>query len=620
MSRQLARLLSTLACAVAVCWLVPSPAAAIPGIDCKEAPTPEMPGRGITGFFAGPPDQLPAEEDPFEPDSGTTIFEQYGYAGLRWHTYDLGCGPDAMRHPDAVIGTSISNWSMQLPLALTALTGSVTQVAFAPDFLGGLDDAVARVSQGLHDSLFASWIPFVIAAIGLMILFKARRAALATTAGAVGWAMIVLLLATALVRWPVEAGQAADATVTSTLGGTVSKIDGNSTAVDPGVAVASSVSESIHYRAWLAGTFGSADSPAAQKYGADLFKAQALTWREAQIVESDPVLGEALIEDKQEEWKEIAEQVEDEDPEAYEYLTGKRSETRLGYALLSTVGTLLALPFLLLSALLLMGCFLIVRLAVMLFPAFAILGAFPATRGVVTGLGRTVGAAVVNAIIFGVGAGVTIAVLGILFHPGGGSPAWLGLVLMPLFSAIMWVALKPFRRLTTMVSPKSQQPLGKMEAPGWVRHAATAAVSAASGGAGAAAATAVMREDEDRKPPPDRAEARPAQDRDGQSDLAASAGRTADLSGQPRSLPAADVPAPSGPQHPPPAPGPFGNRNGSSGPSGSGPVPGSRHALPAGFVPRPSDDTLEPAAQEEFDGDDVYVIYRPANDETAASA
>ena len=92
----------------------------------------------------------------------------------------------------------------------------------------------------------------------------------------------------------------------------------------------------------------------------------------------------------------------------------------------------------------------------MLFPAFAVLGAFPASRGLVTGLGRTVAAAVVNAIIFGVGAGVTVAVLGILFHPGGGAPAWLSLVLMPLFSLIMWQALRPFRRLTTMVNPSSE--------------------------------------------------------------------------------------------------------------------------------------------------------------------
>jgi hypothetical protein len=588
-------------CVVALTTLllsVPAPASAIPGIDCKEAPTPEMPGRGITGFFAGPPETLPAEEDPFAEDAQTTIFEQYGYAGLRWHTYDLGCGPDAMRHPDAVIGTSISNWAMQVPLALTALTGSVTQVAFAPDFLSGLDGAVEDVSTNLHRNLFVSWIPFVIAAIGLLILVKARRASLATSAGAVGWAVIVLLVATALFRWPVEAGRAADATVTNTLGAVVSEVDGNDSSVDPGVAVASSVNESILFRAWLAGTFGSPDSATAQKYGPALFKAQALTWREARIVETNPVAGEVLIKDKQDEWKEIADKIQDEDPAAYEYLTGERAETRLGYALLSSVGTLLALPFLLLSALLLLGCFLIVRLAVMLFPAFAILGAFPATRGVVTGLGRTVGAAVVNAIIFGVGAGVTIATLGLLFNPSGGSPAWLGLVLMPLFSLIMWVALKPFRRLTTMVSPR-QESFGNVEPPRWAKHATSAALGAVSGGAGAAVATAAVTERRDQADSPERAEARPT----------------------PGPGPSASTDHGAGPSMPPEHVVTRSQEAASTASTeSSSPTSDPRcheqapASLSEGFVPVPSNDSLDPAEPEEFEGDDVYVIYRPSDD------
>jgi hypothetical protein len=280
--------LAGLACVLA-CLAVQQPASAIPGFpDCKEAPTPEAPGRGMAGYFSSEPDRLPAEEDPFAEGSSTTIYEQYGYAGLRWHTYDLGCGPDAMRHPDAVIGTAMSNWLVQLPIALTALTGSVTQVAFAPDFLGGFDGAVEDVSTALHQNLFASWIPFVIAAIGVLIIFKARKASLATSAAAVGWALIVVLVATALFRWPVEAGRAADATVTGTLGTVVSKVDGNGPDVDPGTAVASNVSESIFYEAWLAGTFGTPDSETARKYGPRLFQAQALTWREARVLEEDP--------------------------------------------------------------------------------------------------------------------------------------------------------------------------------------------------------------------------------------------------------------------------------------------------------------------------------------------
>jgi len=56
----------------------------------------------------------------------------------------------------------------------------------------------------------------------------------------------------------------------------------------------------------------------------------------------------------------------------------------------------------------------------MLFPAFAVLGVLPAGRGLVIGLARTVGAALVNAVVFGIGAAITIRVLGlILDRPPG---------------------------------------------------------------------------------------------------------------------------------------------------------------------------------------------------------
>ena len=61
-----------------------------PGIDCKQAPTPDMPGQGLAAFFDRTPNPLPKQADPFAPHSKTTIYEQYGFSGLRWHTYDLG--------------------------------------------------------------------------------------------------------------------------------------------------------------------------------------------------------------------------------------------------------------------------------------------------------------------------------------------------------------------------------------------------------------------------------------------------------------------------------------------------------------------------------------------------
>lgn len=475
---------------------------AFPGVECTEAPTPDMPGEGLAAFFDRAPDPVPKQEDPFAPGARTTIYEQYGFSGLRWRTYDLGCGPDAARHPDAVIGTALGNWIVNIPLSMAALTASVTEAAFEPTFLDVFDPAITRVSGALHRSLFATWVPAVIALLGIAILVTARRSALATTAASIGWALMVVLVATALFRWPLTAGHFADHTVTSTLGAVVGGINGTGAEVKPSVTIASNVQESIFYRSWLAGTLGSTDSPTANTYGAELFKAQALTWHEAYVVQHDPEAGKQIIEAKKDRWKNLAADISASDPSAYEHLTGKRSDTRVGYAILSTLAAVLALPFLLVSALLLLGSFLIVRLAVMLFPAFATLGVLPAGRGLVIGIGRTVGAALVNAVIFGVGAAVTIRVLGLILDPQSGLPGWLALVLMPLFGFVMWVALKPFRRLTAMVSPNAD-PFG--DAAGsfgsaarrggrWARRAGTAAAAAYAGNVAAAATTAAAVE------------------------------------------------------------------------------------------------------------------------------
>jgi uncharacterized membrane protein len=594
------------------------PATAPLGMDCKEAPTPDMPGQGVSAFFHKAPDRLPAHEDPFARGASTTIYEQYGYAGLRWNTYDLGCGPDAARHPDAVIGTAISNWTLNLPTSLTALTSSITEVAFAPSFLDVFDPTIRRVSEALHEGLFASWVPAVIALLGIMVLVKARRAALATTAASIGWALIVILVATALFKWPIAAGHFADDTVTATLGAVVGDLSDENESKSPGVTVASNVHESIFYSAWLAGTLGSTDSATAKRYGPELFQAQALTWSEANIVHDDPERGEQIIADKKQQFEDIAAQIQDTDPAAYEHLTGKRSDTRVGYALLATLAALLALPFLLVAALLLIGSFLIVRLAVMLFPAFATVGVFPAGRGVVIGIGRTVGAALVNAVIFGIGAAVTIRIIGLILDPASKLPGWLALVLMPLCGFIMWVALKPFRRLTTMVNPHADPFNDAAGAVGhasdkakrWTKRAVGTAAAAYTGGV-AAAVTADALDEDPEETVPDRAEARPTP----VEPLPVASTSDTSPSGSVPALPPADEP--SDPVQPPPP---------SGGPdtSPSSPRPASTATEPVLDEPPtprpPAEETpLPPTEPEWYDGEEVYTIYRPADDDPDAT-
>jgi hypothetical protein len=103
------------------------------------------------------------------------------------------------------------------------------------------------------------------------------------------------------------------------------------------------------------------------------------------------------------------------------------------------------------------GALVITRFAVMLFPAIATLGMFPAMRSLVIGVGNTVAAAVINALVFGVGTAVMVKAFGVLMAPGTGLPSWLVVALLLLITLVMWFALRPFQRLTAMAAPGRSQ-------------------------------------------------------------------------------------------------------------------------------------------------------------------
>jgi hypothetical protein len=57
--------------------------------------------------------------------------------------------------------------------------------------------------------------------------------------------------------------------------------------------------------------------------------------------------------------------------------------------------------------------------------------------------------------VFGIGAAVTVLAMGVLLSPSTGTPPWLDIILMLLLTVVMWMALRPFRRLTQMVSNRN---------------------------------------------------------------------------------------------------------------------------------------------------------------------
>jgi hypothetical protein len=274
--------------------------------------------------------------------------------------------------------------------------------------------------------------------------------------------------------------------------------------------------EALLYQAWLGGMFGNADAEVARRYGPALFDAQAMTWREAEILRTDPAAGQRIIEAKEQKFVDTAAKVKDADPDAYEYLVGRRSDTRIGYAILAAFATVCAVPFLLVSGLLVLGALIIVRLGVMLFPAIAVLGLFPPMRSLVIGMGNTIAAAMINAVVFGIGTAVMVKGMGVILSPTTGLAGWMIVLLLLLLTIVMWVALRPFRRLTLMVSARHNVFADGVAAPaalgrGIARVGGRVATIAAGSFLGATAAAKAVapgaHPDDAGDAPPQRAEA-----------------------------------------------------------------------------------------------------------------
>jgi hypothetical protein len=425
------------------------PVPGLPGVDCKDAPTPEAPGRGVTGLFTSPPKTMPTGPSW---ENGQPVFEHYGYAGYRWNTYDLGCAA-AARTPDAVVGTAVANWTNEAPKFIVAGTGAMIGAAYHPTFLQVFDPLVVNATAALRRVLFDQWVPVFVALTGLLLMWRARKMQMSAAMPMVVWTLVVFFACTAVFSYPLEAGKVVDQTVTSTLGVVNRGINGSGPSADPADEVKQNLTAAVLFEQWKQGQFGASDSPAAQKYAQPMWESQALTWAEAKTIADDPDgAGKRLLSAKAKQYENTAEAIKKEDPDAYAYLTGRKSETRISAAVTGLFAAAVACPLLLVSSLLILACFLLIRFAVILLPAIATIGISYQFRGMLKGLANVVMAAVINCIAFGVIGSIGILSVGELLSSSSALPRWLALVLLGLTMFILWVVARPFRRLTQMTS------------------------------------------------------------------------------------------------------------------------------------------------------------------------
>ncbi|MFI5493331.1 MFS transporter [Actinoplanes sp. NPDC051859] len=429
--------------------------------QCLKPPTPSTPDSGLAGWFAE------------RPDSSTQpgpqgIYSQYGYAGYSFTTYDLegGCA-STLIDPEYKFETTVANGEFMIATAIIGASNAMRERAWNPETLWGwADPLVEEATKAVYEKVFSVFGVITLAVVGLYLIWRSRQADMGAATTTAGWAILVMVIVTAIAAWPVKSANIADQSLIGTLGVVHDAVGPRAQETPaglcddptpgacadnrpPAVRASDTATDTMLYRNWLRGLLGSADSTTAQKYGRALYDARSLTWGEAQRLRDNPETRQGTLDRKKAQWERVSEQIKTEDPEAYEYLQGVNGMDRIGAGFVAMLAALMFAMFDLTASVLVLLGFLIFRWAVIAAPILGTVGLLrPASSGI-RRLGNAVVAAVFNIAIFGTGAAIYLFAVDLIMNTAS-LAGWLQVVLVWLCGVVGWLLLRPYRRITQL--------------------------------------------------------------------------------------------------------------------------------------------------------------------------
>lgn len=469
-----------------------------PEVNCAEAPTPSSPDSGMAGWFA----------EPTLPDKGEGIgqYSRYGYAGYQLPMYaskEMSVGGqciDSLSLPDgADTANALANLEFNTSTAVIGASNSMRQAAWDPQRLWGWSNEFMETgSEAVYSQVFTIFGAVTVGVVGLYLLWRSRQADMNNAVTTTAWAVLILVLVTAVARWPVQAASWADEGMSAGLNlsqgllqdeaaeGCISMpgldnreyeearranpdvdcIDTRSAAVK-----ASDMSTGdVLYQNWLRAMLGQGEevtyqerdgkpvededgnpsvrsSNTAYKYGPALYAAQAMSWADNEKAQDSPGTRARTIEEKQENWRKLATIIQQEDPEAYEHMTGGRAWERTGSGLLALLTALFFSLFDITASVLIILGFMIVRFAVIALPIIGTIAILRPAGGPFKRLVNIVLAAVINVIVFAIAAVIYLFAADRIL--GASLPSWMQIMLIGLVGVAAWLLLRPFRRLAS---------------------------------------------------------------------------------------------------------------------------------------------------------------------------
>lgn len=461
--------------------------------NCLDAPTPSTPDSGMAGWFAS----RPASSKLQGPQG---YYSDYGYAGYDFSTYDLKCAT-IVTHPNAEFENTVASGEFLVATSIVGASNALRERAWDPTYMWGwADPLVEKATKAVYTKVFTVFGALTLMVVGLYLLWRSRQADMSNTVTTAGWALMVMVVITAIAAWPTWSAGLADKTLITSLNVIHSAVGppdqstppnkcalpNPDACVDhrpPAVRASDTATEGLLYRNWLRGTLGTADSETAQKYGPVLYDAKSFSWDETEKIRNDTRvnpnshLRQVIIDQKAQRWMKVAAQIKTEDPEAYEYLQGTRGMDRIGAGFIAILASLFYALFDITASVLVLLGFMIFRWAVIAAPILGTVGLLrPASSGL-RRLANAVVAAIFNIIIFGTGSAIYLFAVSLILSTAS-LAGWLQVVLIWLTGVVGWLLLRPYRRITQLGGKDSTSVLTSVG--GWhrlflrdVRQAAT---------------------------------------------------------------------------------------------------------------------------------------------------
>jgi hypothetical protein len=414
--------------------------------DCKAPPDPDRPATGLVGSL---------DPAPIGVGAPGSVYDEVGYAGQVWWTYDLGCGPGGARDPAASTDTWLGNQVFDVAkLIVGGVNWAHYLIARGSNLLTPLDSVIQTGTRAMYEAVFTTWVGVALAALAAILLVLAMRGELSQQARRGFIAVLALGLAAAAYAAPIQWSRALDGVL---LDGVTAMQQGFLRQVGVGDqnTLPTVLTDQIVYSNWLRGEFGSADVPQARDLGRPLLQAQTFTKVEVATGQD----GQAQADAKKAQFTDVANKVGDR----YSYFQG-RSGSRVGAGALALIQAACIALFQLMSKVLVLVSMLMIRLLVMVAPALAVVALLKPE--VLPAMLRIGGAALVNTLLVGALAGLHSLLVISLFRPGSGVDTWLALLVTGVVTVILWAVSRPFRRLTSMVSLTREQVGGFFPASG----------------------------------------------------------------------------------------------------------------------------------------------------------